>query len=456
MHCTLTVFLILSSTAMPKSQKNCYYQSYAEEQYPWLKPVPNDRTSFICSLCNSRPISMSNMGKYAYSSHEKGIKHQNALKIRSSTNSIRAMLTPANSLPFDAATTSNLQTSDKPSDNKISNSDVPVEKVSELLTEQITKRNSQTNFKSFFTNDDIAEAETLWLLHCVHRHRSLRDIETDIPVMRRMFKDSELVNKIQLSKSKAAYVIVYGLGTYFNQELLDLINSCDQIVVGFDESRNQINKKEQMDFVFRFWNKNSNEVNTRYFTSTFLGHAKATDLLRAFYDNIPSQIMCKILQISSDGPNVNLKFLKDIQESVAFKSNDKRLIDLGTCGLHVINNAFKTSFKESNWKLDEYLQKTYYLFEYSPARREDYVSVGKENLFPLSFTNIRWVGNSRVAERARKIIPALIKYVQSVIDKKSETTSSKSFNVVKNMIFDTLIEAKLAFLSGSQMSLNHF
>lgn len=44
-----------------------------------------------------------------------------------------------------------------------------------------------------------------------------------------------------------------------------------------------------------------------------------------------------MIQLSMDGPNVNLKLfnllMKDIEES-----SQKKLLDLGSCGLHIVNN----------------------------------------------------------------------------------------------------------------------
>ena len=48
----------------------------------------------------------------------------------------------------------------------------------------------------------------------------------------------------------------------------------------------------------------------------------------------------KLIQVSSDGPNVNLKFL----ELLAEKRKDdglNELISMGTCSFHTVNRAFQ-------------------------------------------------------------------------------------------------------------------
>ena len=70
-----------------------------------------------------------------------------------------------------------------------------------------------------------------------------------------------------------------------------------------------------MDIIVRFWNDTSNEVSTRYLTSTFLQHATSVDLLNSFTTALSEQNMNlkKMMQVSMDGPNVNLKFLRELK-----------------------------------------------------------------------------------------------------------------------------------------------
>lgn len=48
----------------------------------------------------------------------------------------------------------------------------------------------------------------------------------------------------------------------------------------FDEAMNKVVQKGQMDIIVQYWNESDNKVQTRYLTSTFLGHATAKDLLQ--------------------------------------------------------------------------------------------------------------------------------------------------------------------------------
>ena len=51
-----------------------------------------------------------------------------------------------------------------------------------------------------------------------------------------------------------------------------------------------------------------------------------------------------MLQISSDGPNVNLSFLKKYDEKRSFEDLPP-LLNIGTCGLHTIHGSLKNGIK---------------------------------------------------------------------------------------------------------------
>ena len=65
-----------------------------------------------------------------------------------------------------------------------------------------------------------------------------------------------------------------------------------------------------MDLLARFFNNSTNTVNTRFCDSRFLCHTTHQDLHKQF-NELDSN---KLFQISMDGPNVNLKFMKLLKE----------------------------------------------------------------------------------------------------------------------------------------------
>jgi hypothetical protein len=147
-----------------------------------------------------------------------------------------------------------------------------------------------------------------------------------------------------------------------------------------------------------------------------------------------------LLQLSMDGPSVNWKLHRLINEKMQ-NTVQKRLLDCGSCGLHVCHNAFKLGYKKSTWSICMFLKSLFTLFDEVPARRED----AKLSVYPLHFCDDRWVENLRVCRRAREVLPEVRRYVTDVKNKKVKDPGTVSFDRVKEALPDGLLEAKLAF-----------
>ena len=78
-----------------------------------------------------------------------------------------------------------------------------------------------------------------------------------------------------------------------------------------------------------------------------------------------------LLQVGIDGPNVNLKFEKDLSTLIADRYGVS-YINLGSCGLHQTHNAFRKGILEFGFDMETFIKYTSYFFKLSAARREDY------------------------------------------------------------------------------------
>lgn len=91
--------------------------------------------------------------------------------------------------------------------------------------------------------------------------------------------------------------------------------------------------------------------------------------------------LAKLLQLSRDGPHVNeevLRLLIALREEKEFPG----LLEIGSCGLHVIHGAFKTGMEsQADWKLKKIFKAMFYLFHDSPARREVFLQETGSSLF---------------------------------------------------------------------------
>ena len=64
-----------------------------------------------------------------------------------------------------------------------------------------------------------------------------------------------------------------------------------------------------------------------------------------------------------------------------------KLLPTGSCGLHSIYLAFKTT----DWGVKKILKAVYLTFNDSPARRADYIEVTGSEQFPLPFCGTQWI-----------------------------------------------------------------
>ena len=162
------------------------------------------------------------------------------------------------------------------------------------------------------------------------------------------------------------------------------------------------------------------------------------------------------MQISVDGPSDNWAFLKEIQNHRE-QEELQQLINIGSCGLHIIHGAFQTGATTTCWNIKGTLKAIYKLLRDSPARRADYISVTGSTLFPFSFCATRWVEDKKGADRAIEIwvnICEVIDVWQKLAP--SKRSRCKSYTTVVTAINDQLATAKLQFFNFIAMTLQPF
>ena len=79
----------------------------------------------------------------------------------------------------------------------------------------------------------------------------------------------------------------------------------------------------------------------------------------------------KLLQVSSDGVNINLAFL-DILNRFTEDNEQPHLVDIATYRLHTLHNVFMNGEKASGWNTNKLLSSMYKVFYESPLDQADY------------------------------------------------------------------------------------
>ena len=171
-----------------------------------------------------------------------------------------------------------------------------------------------------------------------------------------------------------------------------------------------------------------------------MGHATDADLEKKFKEGLGSLPLAKLMQISMDGPSVNMKFLDSMKSNVS--DDQRKLIDIGSCGLHVLHGAFRTGHDKAGWAINDFLRAIYWLFKDSPARRADFTATTGNTRFAKKFCAVRWVANVDVASRALEVLPNVKKYLAENSKKLPTSTTCKNIQLACS---DAFISAKTQF-----------
>ena len=191
-------------------------------------------------------------------------------------------------------------------------------------------------------------------------------------------------------------MISEGLSPYFTRMIVnDLIKSSLPFSLhSYKTTTAQL--KKQMDLTLRHWSPTHNEVWVTYYASLFFGHAESEKVAEKMYEHlvnngIPVHRMASLIW---DGPNVNKTILRKmngliLQDCPEFPD----LIDLGSCSIHVIHNAFGKGLEKHGKEVDKFRMDLHSLFKYSAARHEDSrTSSLKWNLNLSTFKSIQKSG----------------------------------------------------------------
>ena len=319
--------------------------------YPWVTKA-EDKFKAYCKVCR-KIIDLSKMGEGALRSHEKAEKHRLNTRLDSDQRGLESFVLPS---PPPSTSTSSSSTSSDTSSS----------------TSSHAAASGQKQMCMYFAKNDVLTSEILWTMQTVVNHNSYKSNENISELFKTMFPDSKIAEKFTCGERKTAYFTVFGIAEYLRSLIINDIKS--YFVIMFDESLNKKSQSNQMDFHVRYWK--GDKVITHYLGSVFMGHGKASDLLEHFNKGMQDlqPVIRNMVQISMDGPSVNWKFFDIVKKQLA-DEHGVILINIGSCGLHIMHSAFKTGAQSTKWEISSFLSSLYYLFKDSPARREDFQKI---------------------------------------------------------------------------------
>ena len=136
----------------------------------------------------------------------------------------------------------------------------------------------------------------------------------------------------------------------------------------------------------------------------------------------------------------NWKFLDLLEKCMEEEHILSKLINMCSCGLHVVHGAFQSGHKASGWSVNAYLRAMFGTFKDSPACRADFCAITGKKTFPLKFCQVRWVENVTVAQRALELLPDICQYVSK--------TGTVTCENLKALCSDKLASAKISFFAS--------
>ena len=86
--------------------------------------------------------------------------------------------------------------------------------------------------------------------------------------------------------------------------------------------------------------------------------------------------------------------------------------EIGSCGLYVVHAAIKFGLIATNWRLDKVLHVIWKLLNDSPARRDAYKTVNRNNSFSLHFCKTLWVEDEPVTARVIDVWPNIVQLIK--------------------------------------------
>lgn len=191
------------------------------------------------------------------------------------------------------------------------------------------------------------------------------------------------------------------------------------------------------------------------FVQTFcLGHATSKIISDKIFESLNQNglQLRNVLALESDGPNVNKGVWQTINEKVK-QSGSNGLLNIGTCNLHVVHNAFEKGIKEYGNAVQEFAIDLHSFFKHSSARKDDYAIHQfdmdiDEHVF-MRYVPTRWVRLGAVVDSIIEQWGPMLKYFRELekMDSKKQPTSKAFRRIMMRLKDSNLLLIKLHFIS---------
>ena len=301
------------------------------------------------------------------------------------------------------------------------------------LTSQNSSNNAQQKVNQitlYIPKQDVLKAELLWCIDLVCKKNSARSCYGIKELFQRMFS-CKISDDFTISSTKASYLINEALGPFFHNELLEDFKHDDfACCVQYDETKNCENKKELQIRIIYFSTKES-LVKNCHLETKFIAKGDGDKLFTHLLDTLRSNDinLKSILTLGRDGPNVNKK-VERLFDNKLRELNLKGIVKIGSCYLHIVNNALQTALDHFPIDVSDFIIKTKIYFDRSDLRWTTFKTIQDDLKLPkhkfIEHSSTRWSTIGIAAQRMDEQLPALKYYFLEYIPKKEPKTQVKT------------------------------
>ena len=395
----------------------------------WLKK--HDGENAFCTACQCT-IKFSTLGGQAITHHAKSEKHIRQCRVVLS----RSQLHLERGRPIAVSTESPPLTSA----NDIAPTNPPARVLAPV--------------QLYSVRQNSVRAEIFWCLKCVASDYPAASCDDLKDLFGVMFEGSPQLQDFSLGRTKFTYLLTYGLAPYFRDELKnDLCGSYYSLY--FDETTNDGGSKELRTGV-RYWSQRDQRVVSAYLKTFFIGKATGETIAESIVSALDdySLPLNKLLMLGRDGPTVNVKVQRLINERVK-EVRDKPLLDIGSCNIHIGHNAFCKGLEKFGETMSEFVISVYvFFFDGWPSRWEDFENVQhklgiKKHRF-IKHVASRWLTLGPAVDRILEHWPALEKFFVHFIPKeRPQFTEKAGYLKIKKNLLAKSTRATLVFVRDS-------
>lgn len=323
------------------------------EIHKWCKNDPASSSKAFCFVC-SKSFSVSNSGIKQVLTHANGQKHKELIKVKYATDQSH--------FSFKASSSQNSSSQNKETDSNVVDREPQAVKLNPCLKESAVK------------------SELLWAMKIADSNISYSSCDGTPELFCRMFPDSTIAGNFSMSRTKVSYLISDGLGPYFKKKLCEEVSASPAFVLQYDETGNSQVRK-QCDLLLRYWSDSKKQVVVHFLKALMFGHAPGVEIANGILNTLKEQgfqlPLPKLLNLGSDGPNVNKTVWNKVNEEVKYLGYPG-LMQFIPCNLHVIHNSFREGLKVYGETAEEFALDLFYFFKSSPCKREDFRNVQED------------------------------------------------------------------------------